>query len=260
VPATNEQGISISEILANPTTNTSAPNFNPLQRASDTVGVATNDQYVEIENQSAIDLVAGWTLDNGNQLSLLFDSNAGAGTTILSSNSLVIYGGAGSASPGLATQAAPAANGLGLPTGSSGLLVLRDSSGYIIDRVVYNSGDLNTSGSLKRFPTFNGPFVPQPYVGTNAVTPGIQYDGSSWSLPPQIPTGVGGIHTARISTNVVYTFNATANQVSTLWNAANVAGPYKVIYGQKFTSTAGAFTNLISAPQQFYYITTQTNN
>ena len=260
VPATNEQGISISEFLANPTTNTSAPNFNPLQRSSDTLGVATNDQYIEIANQSTTDLVPGWTLDNGNRLSLLFDSNAGAGTTISSSNSLVIYGGVGSASPGLATQVAPAADGLGLPTSSSGLIALRNSSGYIIDRVVYTPGALNTNGSLVRFPTFNGPFVPQPYVGTNVVTPGAQYDGSSWSLPPQIPTAVTNIQTARIGTNVVLNFNATASQASTLWNSSVVNGPYKVIYGKEFLSTAGAFTNVISAPQQFYYITTQTNN
>ena len=260
VPTTNEQGIAISEILANPTTNTSAPWFNPLQRFSDTTNVTLYDQYIEIANQSIADLGPGWTLDNGNQIKLLFDSNAGSGATIYSSNSLVIYGADGLAGPGLATPFAPSANGLALPTASSGLLVLRDSSGYIIDRVVYNPGDLNTNGSLVRFPTFNGPFVPQPFVGTNAVTPGAQYDGSAWNVPPQIPAGLGSIHTVKSGTNVVLTFSATANQVSTLWNASAVSGPYKVIYGQKFANTSGAFSNVISAPQQFYYITTQTNN
>lgn len=260
VPTTDEQGVSISEILANPTTNTSAPNFNPLDRAIDTIGIVTNDQYVQIANQSTTDLVPGWTLDNGNLLNFLFNSKGGSGTTIQSSNAVVIYGGPGSASPGISIANAQAPAGLTLPTSSSGLLVLRDNGGYIIDRVVYSPADLVTNGSLKRFPSFNGPFVPQAYVGSNAVTPDAQYDGSAWNIPPQIPKGISGIHTAKIGTNVVLQFNATSSQVSTLWSSPSVTGPFKVTYGQEFLNTSGAFTNLVVAPQQFYYITTQTNN
>ena len=261
VPDTNEQEISISEIFATPTTNTAAPSFNPLQRSVDTTGITTNDQYVQIANQSTVDLIPGWTLDNGNLLSLLFNSKAGAtGTTISSSNSIVIYGGTGSGSPILPTTTAVAPNGLTLPTTSSGLLVLRDNSGYIIDRVVYNPGDLNTNGSLKRFPTFNGAFAPQPYIGINAVTPTAQYDGSAWNLLPQIPAGINNIQTIKAGTNIVFQFTAPASRVSTLWSAPNVAGPYKVTYGSQFHSTSGSFTNLNPAQQQFFYITTETNN
>jgi len=259
VPTTDEQGISISEVLANPTTNTSAPNFNPLKRSADTLGIVTNDEYLEIVNNSTNDLLSGWTLDSGNLLSLLFDSKTGSGTTVFSSNSVVIYGGTSTAAPGLSTPVAISPNGLKLPASSSGLLILRDNSGYIIDRIVYAASDLITNGSLKRFPTFNGPFVPQPYVGTNAVAPGVQYDGSPWSKLPQIPTGVGGILTSKAGTNIVLNFSATANQASTLWSAGGVTGPYKVIYGQAFPNSAGVFTNVMSGPLRFYYITTQTN-
>jgi hypothetical protein len=260
VPTTNEQEISISEFLANPATNVSAPNFNPLQRPGDTTGILTNDQYLEIANQSPADLVPGWTLDNGNPLSLLFDSNTGLGTTIQSSNSLVIYGGIGSGSPVLPAPAVLAPNNLTLPTAGNGLLVLRDSSGYIIDRVVYAPSDLNTNGSLTRFPTVNGAFVPQAYVGLKPVTPGLQYDGSAWNQLPQIPSGVTNVLAARSVTNLVLDFTAAASQVSTLWNAPVVGGPYKAVAGQVFLGAAGAFTNLYSGPQQFYYVTTQTNN
>ena len=260
VPTTNEQGVSISEILANPTTNSSAPNFNPLKRATDTVGISTNDQYVEIVNESPVNLLSGWTLDNGNLLNLLFDSKVGLGTTVQSSNSMTIYGGNGTANPGIAVPVTVSPNGLNLPTAGNGLLVLRNNSHYIIDRVVYTPGNLNTNGSLKRFPTFNDAFVPLPYVGTNATAPGMQYDGSAWTQLPQIPTAVTGIKTVQSGTNILLNFASTPNQVSTLWSAGSVSGPYTVFYGQQFLNTTGSFTNRNSAPQQFYYITTQKNN
>ena len=259
VPTAQEQAIAITEILANPTTNTSAANFNPLQRSSDTTGIAANDQYVEIANVATTELGVGWTLDNGKPATPIFDSNAGTGTSIQSSNSLVIYGGNGSSAPGIATPVAVAPSGLALPTTAGGLLVLRNSSGSIIDRVVYSPSALNTNGSLARFPTLNSAFVPQPYVSTNAVTPGLQYDGAPWTVLPQIPTGVGDIQTAQNGGNVVFKFTATASQAATLWSAPVVGGPFNVTYGRAFSDASGAFTNGTSAAQQFYYITTQTN-
>jgi len=52
-------------------------------------------------------------------------------------------------------------------------------------------------------------------------------------------------------------FPASTTQASTLWNASDVGGPYSVLFGQPFPSGAGAFTNVNSATQQFYYISTQ---
>jgi hypothetical protein len=255
VPTAQEQQIAITEFLANPTTNTALAFFNPLQRSSDTTGISTNDQYVEIANQSPSDLSSEFTLDEGNALNPVFDSFGGGGTTLQTSNSLVIYGGAGSASPGISP--AKSSIGLFLPTTGSGLLVLRDQNGYIIDRVVYSASSLSTNGSLSRFPTINDAFVPQAYISTNLVTPTLQYDGGSWSNPTKVPTGVTNVAIAYVNGKAVMSFTANTTQASTLWNGSTVGGPYSVIYGQPFPSGIGSFTNVNSATKQFYFITTQ---
>jgi hypothetical protein len=258
VPTPKEQQIAITEFLANPTTNTSAPWFNPLQRSSDTLGVSTNDQYVEIANQSGSDITSAseFTLDTGVASSPVFDSFAHS-STLQSSNSLVIYGGNSSTPPGLSTPFVASGGGLSLPKTGGGVLVLRNNSGYIIDRVVYSAADLSTNGSLSRFPTINSAFVPQAYISTSLTTAGLQYDGGSWSNPTKVPTGVTGIGVTYINGQAVLSFPANTTQASTLWNAGVVTGPYKVIYGQPFPGGAGVFTNASAASQQFYFITTQ---
>jgi hypothetical protein len=264
VPTTNEQLMAITEFLANPTTNILAAHFNPLKRATDTIGVATNDQYIEVANLSGNDLAAGWSLDYGNTTKLMFDSLAGAGVSLSSSNSVVVYSG-GSETPGLTTPnyASTLAAGLGLNVTNSSLIVLRNGnnggggSGNIIDRVVYYAANYSTNGSLSRFPTINSAFVPQPYISTNVTTAGLQYDGGSWSNPTKVPTGVTNVAIAYVNGKAVLSFTANITQASTLWDAAAVTGPFNVIYGQPFPSGAGTFTNLNSASQQFYFITTQ---
>jgi hypothetical protein len=261
VPTADEQKMAITEFLANPTTNASLPNFNPLKRPTDTDGVSTNDQYIEVANVSGTDLSAGWTLDYGNRSKLLFDSySVGAGVSVPASSSVVVYSG-GSEAPALATPvyASTLAGGLGLRTSSSSWIILRNASGNIIDRVAYSGADQSTNGSLTRFPTINSAFVPQPWVSTNVATPGAQYDGAPWSQASQIPAGIGSIQTTKSGTNVVFSFTAIANQAATLWNAASVTGPFSVTCGRSFPTTAGAFTNVMNGSQQFYYLTTQTN-
>ena len=260
VPTAAEQLMAITEFLANPTTNTSAPNFNPLKRATDTIGVSTNDQYIEVANVSGSDLAAGWTLDYGNLANLLFDSYAiGAGVGVPLSNSVVVYSG-GSETPGITTPhyASTLAAGLGLRTGSSsGLLILRNQNGNIIDRVVYSGSDESTNGSLTRFPNINGPFVPQPYVSTNLTTAGLQYDGSAWNKPFKVPAGVNNVGIRAANGKVMFNFTANTGLASTLWSASSVTGPYNVIYGQQFQTTSGAFTNTAGGSQQFYFISNQ---
>ena len=261
VPNSQEQQIAITEILAKPTTNTGSAFYNPLARSAAVNGIATNDQYIEIVNQSGTDLNTKFTLDTGTASSPVFSSFDGFGTSLMSSNSLIVYGGDGNPTtlPGLATPVF-ASRGLFLPTSGSGTLVLRNNNGNIIDRVVYSGDNLGTNGSLSRFPSWVGTFVPQAYVGTNAATPGLQYDGAPWNSPPQIPAGVANISITKNGTNLVLSFATTANRAATLWNASTVNGLYSVIYGESITGSTGAFTNTIVAPQQFYYITTQTNH
>jgi hypothetical protein len=254
VPTPQEQLITISEFLANPTTNTNWPNFNPLHRATDTLGISTNDEYIEIANMSGTGLGSGWTLDKGNILAPIFDSN-GEGLGIPASSAVVIYGGNITESPVL-----PVSSSIGslvLPKTGTGMIVLRNN-GYIIDRVIYDAAQLSTNSSLSRFPTINGPFVPQAYISTNATTAGLQYDGGSWGSATKVPTGVGNIVVTVVNNQAVLNFSASTTQASTLWSANSVLEPFQVIFGKQFSTTSGVFsvTNL-PATMQFYFITTQ---
>ena len=263
VPTPTEQKIAITEFLANPTTNSSAPNFNPLHRTTDTLGISTNDQYVEIANQSSTSVQLFGDIDAGNP-SVFLEDFSGTGPTLSSSNAIVVYGGNFTESPNLPVYNEPATSGrLSLPTSGTGLIVLRNNDYHIIDRVVYNASSLSTNGSLSRFPTINSAFVPQAYISTNFTTAGRQYDGRPWNAPTQIPTGVNNIAVSAANNQVTLGFTANTSQASTLWSAGDVTGQFQVIFGQQFQTTSGAFsiTNPPSGPShQFYYITTQTNS
>ena len=254
VPTLQEQQMAITEFLANPTTNAAAHYYNPLHRSTVT-GASTNDEYIEIVNQSPTDLSSEFTLDTGNINALVYDSFA-HNDTLGTSNSLVVYSGAGSAAPGV-SPVQVSGTGLFLPTTGNGVLVLRDGNGYIIDRVAYSAASLSTNGSVSRFPTYTSAFVPQAYVSTNLTTPDAQYDGGPWSSLAKVPTAVTNISVTYANGKAVLQFPADTTQASTLWNAGSVVGPYSVIFGQPFPSGSGVFTNVSSASQQFYFITTQ---
>jgi len=91
-PRRREQKIAITEFLANPATNSSAPYFNPLHRVTDHHRHQTNDQYVEIANQSSTDVTLFGDIDAGNPSAPLEDFMVN-GPTLYSSNAIVIYGG-----------------------------------------------------------------------------------------------------------------------------------------------------------------------
>jgi hypothetical protein len=255
VPTASEQQIAISEFLANPTTNTGSAYFNPLKRSTDTIGISTNDQYIEVANQSSSELALGWTIDAGNVAKPIVDTFA-VGGPVPAASSYVAYGGNQSEAVGLTTPFG-VSQGLSLKTTGSGLLILRNVGSHIIDRVVYSATDLSTNGSLSRFPTINSAFVPQPYISTNVTTAGFQYDGGSWSSPTKTPTGVNNVGITYVNGKAVFSFAANTSQASTLWSASDVTGPYSVILGQPFPTGTGTFTNANSATKQFYFITTQ---
>ena len=260
VPTADEQQIAISEFLANPTADTNAPNFNPLRRSTDTAGVSTNDQYIEIANESPHDMyLYGWAIYNtaGSKVQD-FSLN---GPTLSSSNAVVVYGGPAnqSAPPSLVAYNEPATSkSLRLATTGIGTIVLRNQNGNIIDRVVYSGSDLNTNGSLARFPdNINGPFVSQPYISTNLTTPGLPYDGGVWTQPFKVPAGVSKVGISVVNGQVLFNFTANTGLASTLWGADTVNGPYNVLNGGQFQTTSGAFTNPTPAAIKFYYISTQ---
>jgi Lamin Tail Domain/Immunoglobulin I-set domain len=258
VPAADEQQIAISEFLANPTTNSAAPNFNPLHRGSDTLGSATNDEYIEIANLSGTDMyLYGWGIYNGS--GTMVENFSLSGPTLASSNAVVVYGGDSGETPNLPGSVYDenaTSHALSLAA-SGGTIILRNQNGNIIDRVVYAAGALSTNGSLTRFPNLNGAFVPQPYVSANLNTPGLQYDGSPWNQHFKVPAGVPNVGIRVVNGQALFNFTANTSQASTLWGASTVAGPYQVITGRQFPVTVGAFTNPAPNALQFYYISTQ---
>jgi hypothetical protein len=263
VPTPDEQQMAITEILANPTTNPAVAFYNPLARnESINPGISTNDQYIEIANQSGTDWNGGsgtlFKLDTGIASSPVFSSFDGSGADLPAGGALVVYGGNSSSSPGIGSTAI--SRGLLLPTSSSGTVVFRNANGNIVDRVVYAASDLATNGSLKRFPTINDSFVSQAYVGFNPVEPGYQYDGAYWSNPSQIPAGVTNTTIAVVNNNAVLNFPVNGNnQVYTLWSVGNLPDTFKPIFGQPLTGSTASFSVTNLPNQQFYYISTQTN-
>ena len=277
VPTTQEVQIYISEFLANTTTNVNSRYFNPLHRASDTVGVLTNDQFIEIVNQSGVDLdLFGWSITDASVRRHTFQIGApNEQLAASSSNAVVVYGGpktGDTSPPQLPVPSFPAnvGNNLGIPFSGGGVIVLRNPGyynsglgiqpGYIVDRIVYQGSNLSTNGSLARFPGLDGRlrFVPQAAINTNATTAGLQYDGSSYLVPTQIPQGVTNV-TVVPGNPLKLTFTADTALTTTLWQANTLGDAFRPVTGEGFGTTSGVF-NITNPPaSQFYFLTTQTN-
>ena len=140
---------------------------------------------------------------------------------------------------------------------NGGIVALYNTNGYLVDRVVYPASGLNTSFS--RFPTLNDGLVPQQYISTNYTTAGLQYDGGAWSSPTKPVTGVSNIVINVQGSHVILGFKVTSPQAYTIWNTSNLLLPFNVVYGQGLLNVGvtNRFTNAVSGPVQFYYMTTQ---
>jgi hypothetical protein len=274
VPTPDEQQIYITEVFANPTTNVNARGYNPLERQDGDFGVETNipvfDQYVEIANLSPGDTLnlQNWTLGNGFSTLHTFDQD-NSSETIAPANAFVVYGGPVNSDPSYPTILGggygggngyfePVSSGESLSFSTSGgVVTLYNRFGDLVDRVSYPASALNTSFS--RFPTLNDVLVPQAYISTNYTTAGLQYDGSAWGQPPKVPVGITNVVINVKGTNTFFTFPVTMPQAYTLWNSGGLFGPFNVIFGQgPLPLSAGdKFTNGVSGPMQFYFMTTQ---
>jgi hypothetical protein len=281
VPTPDEQNIYISEIFANPTTNTASRAYNPLRRAND-FGVEANipvqDQYIEIANLSADPAIlysgfTSWTLGNGQSTLHTFDNDDSSGV-IQPDSAYVVYGGPASSDPSYPTilggypnsdsgaiEPVNASESLGLST-NGGVIALYNQNGELVDRVAYPASALNTSFS--RFPTLNNALVPQAYISTNYTTAGFQYDGGLWSAPTKVPVAVTNVVIKLQGTNAIFTFpvntfgSPVTSQAYTLWSSSSLLNPFSVIYGQgPFTTASAKLTNNVSGPVNFYFITTQ---
>ena len=233
VLTSQEQRIAITEFLANPTGDPQSPLFNPLHR--ETVpdsDLATWDEYVEIANLSSepIDL-QGWTFSDGVQVRHRFE----APTLLTVSNVLVLYGGPTEGFPPqldkevLAVPANASSDGLAL-NNKGDVLILRNAQGGIVERVVYNS--LPEGSALTRYPTIEGPFVPQRTVADQPATPGRQWDGKRWNEPATIPVSevITGLHASLDPTKgLLLEWEAKPGRVYRVERAADPRGPYHVV-------------------------------
>jgi len=116
---------------------------------------------------------------------------------------------------------------LALPTTGTGVIILRNGNGNIVDRVVYNASTLPTNCSMSRFPTLNSAFVPQSFISTNVATAGLQYDGGSWTAPPKFHEL--GFRHQRDQQTAFITFTANTTQANTLWQSPDLTSPFQVI-------------------------------
>jgi hypothetical protein len=274
VPTPDEQKIYISEIFANPTTNTGSPAYNPLQRASESTepSIPVNDQFIEIANLSSDTETLNfghlfWSLGNGSSTIHVFNNGNSAGQ-IPPSSPYVVYGGLANGSDSLPTILGGPVGGFIEPIGTGealslstngGVITLFNTNGFLVDRVVYPAGGaLNTSFS--RFPTLNDGLVPQQYISTNYTTAGLQYDGGLWTAPTKPIAAVSNlVINVQGGTNVILGFKATSSQAYTVWSSGNLLIPFNVSFGQGLLNVGvlNQFTNKLTGPAQFYYMTTQ---
>jgi hypothetical protein len=275
VPSLDEQQIYITEIFANPTTNRASPAFNPLQRGNpDINNVAVNDQYIELVNLSGGDMdLYNWTINNGTNLLHQFYNGGypegGSEELYGGGYPFVVYGGPTPddnppvntflADYGLIEPADPGP--LGFST-NGGVISLHNGNGFLVDRLVYPAGSLNCSFS--RFPSVNDVLVPQAYISTNYVTPGIQYNGDFWYSYIPTPTWapVGIINSVMAAGNPMkLTFPIVdTSQTMTLWQANSLADKFTVTFGETFTNASGVFYITNPLPEcQFYFVTGESN-
>lgn len=181
VPTAAEQGMVMTEIMANPTSNAEAAHYNPLRRAEPAPNIASHDEYIELVNFSsaAVDL-QHWTISDEVQVRHRFTEPFALGPT----NSLVIYGGPWTSYvPGLATPFMPTsvAQQFGLNNSGGDTISLRNALGRLVWRVRY--GSLPSDGSLTRS-NASEPFVPHTSVSGLAVSPGVRFDGEPFGAAP----------------------------------------------------------------------------
>ncbi len=276
VPTADEQNVRITEVLPFSSSDSSSPAYNPLQRS--TGDGNANDQYIEIANLNASDTVPinHWTISSGGTEVQGFVN----GESLTAGSSGVVFGGDTTNAPNLSTpslaflDAVNQGNGIAL-SATGGTVSLYDNLGNLVDRVAYpaigssvlSPATFNKTGqtpanyplcSFSRFPTLNSPLVPQAFISTNYVTPGAQYNGTSWTTYPALPAGVTGIVPAVAGGTVHLSFTAQTVNATTLWLGNSLTKPFTVLTGGVFPSTAGSFTiSNAPSPSQFYFITTQ---
>lgn len=246
VPTAAEQQVAITEYLANPSTDAAAPQFNPLRRDPPSDNPSQHDEYLELANLSGTDLdLAGWTIADAVQVRHKFYDSFALG----SKNAIIVYGGPlNGMLPNLDVLSIPASeSSAGLALNNTGdTVIVRNATGGIVERVVYSSAMVSSSGSMTRYPTIDSGFVAQTSVGTAPVTPGRQYDGKLWSEPPTIPaTDIGPVSiTLDANSSVTLSWQAETGRTYSVVAAPSLSGPWTPA---ATGLTAGSFNESVTA-------------
>ncbi|PYI83187.1 MAG: hypothetical protein DME26_15510 [Verrucomicrobia bacterium] len=151
VPNPAERQIIISEFLANPTTDTNSPYFNPLHRDPASTNAAAHDEFVEIVNLANTDLdLVGWTIADDVAVRHTFFNSL----SLQSSNAVIVYGGPlNGFLPNLpvpSTPLNPGGGALSVFNNTGDSIVLRNANSNLVVRVVYGVTSSTNGISLTR--------------------------------------------------------------------------------------------------------------
>jgi hypothetical protein len=257
VPTAVEERVAIAEYLANPTGSVDAAHYNPLRRDPPTENPTQHDEYLELVNLSTTEVdLAGWTIADAVGLRHKFYDTFPLGAK----SAAIVYGGPlNGLLPTLEVPSIPASeSSAGLALNNDGeTVVVRNSLGGVVERLVYTAGMVSSGGSMTRFPTLDHGFAAQTNVAALAVTPGRQYDGKLWSEPPTIPVTEVGSLSASLNPNgsVKLAWTAATGQTYSVLTAPALAGPWTV---QAAGLKVGEFTDTppVATAVRFYRVST----
>ena len=260
VPSVAERALVLSEFLANPTSDPTAAHFNPLLREYPGAKPSVEDEFLEWVNNSDAPLdLSGWTIEDAVRTRQVFSTNF----TLPARSALVIFGGPTNNPPRLDVLALPAsesASGLALNNAGTETILLRNAHGQLLQRIVYEGGQLSDVGSLSRWPDLNGAFRAQSEISTNAVTPGRLWDGSPFitTPDPQPPQPVLKIHFNEMR-QCVLEWDASAGHSYQVWKAGVLGGTFESIQaGLEFGDGHGSFidTDPTQETSRYYRVST----
>ena len=245
VPTKEEQGIVVSEFLANPSSTDAVAHFNPLNRIDPAPNPSSNDEFIELLNLSDYEIdLNGWTLSDTITIRHQFEGSV----LMVPYQAIIVYGGPlEGAIPTLDVPVFPANGGVaGLALNNSGgdLIMVRNASGNLINRIVYTS--LPSDGSLARFPDLNSDFTDHAGVGPLLISPGVTVDGLPFSVPVIPVTEVSEPIVLRMSTGFgldpFIEWNADPARTYSVLEAEVVTGPFvPLASGLNFADAAGSY-------------------
>lgn len=258
VPIPEEQGVVVSEFLANPPASGDAAHFNPLHRADPPPSPSSNDEFVELVNTSdAVVDLSGWTISDSVAVRHRFE-----GSVLLKPfSAIVVYGGPREgARPQLEVQSFPASEGVaGLALNNSGgdTIVLRNSDGDLIGRIAY--AGLASDGSLTRSPDLNSEFVPHSTVSALFSSPGLTIDGRLFEPPPTLQVAPMVLRAGFAQGDgFVLMWNVEPGRPYSVLESFSIGGPYvPVASGITFTGEDGHYSdNRPIEDARFYRVST----